>query len=412
MKVSKTSKTDRAGIYSVANEFENSGYIFREQPICDYGIDAQIELIEEENVTGNLVALQIKSGVSWFKEQDDVGFVYRGNRSHLNYWLEHSLPVLLVLHNPETKQSYWQAITVSNVSITEKAWKISIPKYQKINPGMDIDLRRLVKKLPVYNASTIGSISDSSHAMAKRYSAKIILNREHTQAEIIELVKVTTIEIKNCGYYRNDLTGLHWMDKPADVVWLFIYPTTEDEKNNNFLCCTEWFSRELSKDHLPMSNDGEEITDELKINWNDQYLTYSQFNSKQITTKEIFLSAITKIINSITPYIHATQDVLTNYDSNVISHETLENHCLNSYEKVSNICDSANKLGLSPYECKDISDKFQTMICYAHNVYLFHSGIGKSKDFPENQKLYNIKSQIGYYIESLPDFEFELKKVN
>ena len=45
-----------------------AGYIFREQPISDYGIDAQIELIDEETVTGKLVALQIKSGASWFVE--------------------------------------------------------------------------------------------------------------------------------------------------------------------------------------------------------------------------------------------------------------------------------------------------------------------------------------------------------
>lgn len=412
MKVSKSSQTDRTGIYAVADKFTKAGYIFREQSICDYGIDAQIELVEEENVTGNLIALQIKSGTSWFNEQDDIGFVYRGDRAHLNYWLEHSLPVLLVLHNPENQQTYWQAITISNVSLTGKAWKISVPIYQKINPGMDVDLKRLVKKLPIYNASTIGNISDSSHGLAKRYSARIILNREHTQAEIIELIKITTIEIKNCGYYRNDLIRLHWMDKPADVVWLFIYPTTEDEKNNNFLCRTEWFSRELSEDVLPMSNNGEEITDELKIDWNNEYLAYSRFNSQHTISKEKFLSTITKIVNSITPFILETNKILANYDTEFVSYEILESHCISVYKEISVLYDSANELGLSPYECKDISEKFQTILCYAHNIYLFYSGFGKNKDFPEDQKIFNIRSQIGYYLETLPDFEFELKKVN
>jgi len=359
-----------------------------------------------------LVALQIKSGASWFNEQDDVGFVYRGDRGHLNYWLEHSLPVILILHNPETHQTFWQAITVSNVSLTGKAWKISVPIYQKINPGMDVDLKRLVKKLPIYSASTIGNISDSSHGLAKRYSAKIILNKEHTQAEIIELIKKTTIEIKNCGYYRNDLTRSHWMDKPADVVWLFIYPTTEDEKNNNFLCRTEWFSRELDKDYLPMSNDGEEITDELKIDWNDGYLAYSRFNSQNTISKEEYLFSITRIIDSLTPFILETKELLANYDTDLISYEILESHCSSAFKATSILHDSANELGLSPYECKDINAKFQTILCYAHNIYLFHSGAGKSKDFPEDQKIYNIRSQIGYYLETLPDFEFELKKVN
>jgi hypothetical protein len=44
------------------------GWLFRNQPTEDYGIDAHVEVVDGENVRGRLLALQIKSGTSWFKE--------------------------------------------------------------------------------------------------------------------------------------------------------------------------------------------------------------------------------------------------------------------------------------------------------------------------------------------------------
>tara|TARA_B110000196_G_C21140056_1_gene663286 strand:- start:511 stop:1059 length:549 start_codon:yes stop_codon:yes gene_type:complete len=181
MKVSNNSNTDRVGIQTVGMQFEEVGYVFREQPISGYGIDAQIEIVKNKNATGKLAALQIKSGISFFEEEIVEGFIYRGDTSHLKYWLNHSLPVLIVLCNTTNKESYWQAITPANAILTKKAWKIVIPKYQKINSGMNTDLMRLVSKLPVHKNYTIHSTKDLSLATVKRYSLRVILNREHTQ---------------------------------------------------------------------------------------------------------------------------------------------------------------------------------------------------------------------------------------
>ena len=55
MKISKNNKTDRIGVQIVGKQFESAGYIFREQAISDYGIDAQVELVDEDTVTGKLI---------------------------------------------------------------------------------------------------------------------------------------------------------------------------------------------------------------------------------------------------------------------------------------------------------------------------------------------------------------------
>ena len=57
--------TERIGIYRCGIHAEEQGRLFREQSVNDIGIDAYIEYVEDGEPR-QLLALQIKSGVSWF----------------------------------------------------------------------------------------------------------------------------------------------------------------------------------------------------------------------------------------------------------------------------------------------------------------------------------------------------------
>jgi hypothetical protein len=82
------------------------GWLFREQPTEDYGIDAHVEIVEHDDVRGRLLALQIKSGESWFRESGPSGWWFRPDAGHVQYWLNHSLPVVVVLYRPGTKRCH------------------------------------------------------------------------------------------------------------------------------------------------------------------------------------------------------------------------------------------------------------------------------------------------------------------
>lgn len=122
------SSTERIGVNAVERVIiKELGWIFREQSIVDQGIDAHIERVDDDKPTGKLVALQIKTGSSHFKEKDDC-YIYYGTRIHLDYWLGHSLPVLLVAHIPEHETTFWVHVNESTIARTEKRWRIAIPK--------------------------------------------------------------------------------------------------------------------------------------------------------------------------------------------------------------------------------------------------------------------------------------------
>lgn len=118
---------ERVGVATTEKIINKMGLIFREQPTDDYGVDAQIETIENGYATGKLIAVQIKSGESYFEETTSEGIVFRGERKHYDYWLNHSLPVIIVLYNPKNDKCYWNIVNSETATLTSKNWKIEVP---------------------------------------------------------------------------------------------------------------------------------------------------------------------------------------------------------------------------------------------------------------------------------------------
>lgn len=147
--MSRFSETERIGVNEAERIFLKFGWIPRTIFQTDVGIDMEVEICEYGDPTGQLIGVQIKTGESYFKEDDFGEIVYRGKMVHLKYWLKHSLPVILILHNPKTHKTIWQKITERNIIKTNKSWKIDIPKHQLLDEHSLGELKNL-NKLPLY----------------------------------------------------------------------------------------------------------------------------------------------------------------------------------------------------------------------------------------------------------------------
>ncbi|GGI20454.1 DUF4365 domain-containing protein [Oxalicibacterium faecigallinarum] len=146
-----TPQTERLGVSALDHFFSEQGWLFREQSTHDYGIDAHIEIVENERPTGKLIALQIKSGTSFFKEETADSYVFRTDDKHVAYWVGHSMPVVLVLYNPDTKTAHWQQITRKLVKNTGKKWKIKVPKIDMLaNPEYTLKGLKSLTQLEPY----------------------------------------------------------------------------------------------------------------------------------------------------------------------------------------------------------------------------------------------------------------------
>lgn len=127
-KIKKRNNVDRAGIGALTLLFSNTEWAFREDPITDIGIDAQLEIIENNKSTGQLIALQVKSGLSFFKNENENSYIYYVDSNHIDYWFKHNLPVILILYHPKEKKLYWAPISMETVTHNKVGYKVEIRK--------------------------------------------------------------------------------------------------------------------------------------------------------------------------------------------------------------------------------------------------------------------------------------------
>lgn len=146
--MSKPAKTDRLGVSKLEYFFSLHGWLFREQALHDYGIDAQVEIVIDEKPTGDLIAIQVKSGKSYFSESIDTAFIYRTDDNHIEYWTQHCLPVIVVLYDSEEDSLFWEYVSKKSFVSTGKGWKISIPKYKLLTGESLIELCKLTQPPP------------------------------------------------------------------------------------------------------------------------------------------------------------------------------------------------------------------------------------------------------------------------
>lgn len=112
---------ERIGINHCAEIAERNKWMFREQPVNDIGIDAHIEFIDSSGKPKQLLALQIKSGESWFKEEKDGCVIFRDiDERQYVYWTTNSLPCILVLYSTERDTCIWQKLTSRTIERTKK----------------------------------------------------------------------------------------------------------------------------------------------------------------------------------------------------------------------------------------------------------------------------------------------------
>lgn len=125
-------RTARIGVHNVAALIvEDFGWKFHELYESDYGIDAFAEVAVGGRPTGRLVGLQIRSGPSYFTEESrGHGWIIRGPKRHLNYWLEYQLPVLIVLFDMRARRAHWVHVRPESAKFTPNGYRIDVPAVQ------------------------------------------------------------------------------------------------------------------------------------------------------------------------------------------------------------------------------------------------------------------------------------------
>ncbi|GHV38995.1 hypothetical protein FACS1894187_18450 [Synergistales bacterium] len=119
---------ERVGLYTVGRISASlPQLLFREQFSGDTGLGAHLEVTEDFPRPGKTIGLQVRSDGSTKLERSARGYIYRGEMPHLVYWLQHSVPVLVMIHERESDRILWEFVNTANVEIEGAEWELVIP---------------------------------------------------------------------------------------------------------------------------------------------------------------------------------------------------------------------------------------------------------------------------------------------
>lgn len=129
-KQNKSQESGRKGEVYFENFVTNRlGWIYRPVPQeSDFGIDGYIDIVEEGKVTGKSIAIQIKCGDSYTSKITPTGIKYIGKNKHLNYYINLTTPIILVVLSSDFSSSCWIEFEIELTSPTKSGWWIEIPK--------------------------------------------------------------------------------------------------------------------------------------------------------------------------------------------------------------------------------------------------------------------------------------------
>ena len=111
------------------------GWICREVAQPDVGIDATIEQVINGNPTDRYISVQLKTGEGNIYIDRDGNFIYYIDKTHYDYWLSSSIPVILAYCDPTKKVIYWELLKRRNIrrSRGEENYKIKILNTHTLN---------------------------------------------------------------------------------------------------------------------------------------------------------------------------------------------------------------------------------------------------------------------------------------
>jgi hypothetical protein len=290
--------------------------------------------------------------------------------------------------------------------------------YEKICPqdgapfnadGLCREGHRLDEKIPLnmkvrekvrYN---IVSHKDSSHVGAKRYYAKVIIDKHYTKETIKEAIFDITEKLKYSDYCRNEFVKSFWGTSPAHVVWLYIAHDFDDIVNCNWACQTSWIDPNLPEDNRPSSMVGNDSIGDIQISWYKDYEQMKEFISEHQKDKGKYLEQLQEIRNKAVDLGYKLKHLFVQYQNSIISEEVLISQIQKMEHGSDQISNLSSKLPFSPPDCKNYDQACQMMFLTVSNMFIYYSDRG-IKIWSKENRDYLMQS-------TLRDFESDIQKI-
>lgn len=379
------------------------GLIFRETLTQDHGVDGEIELLLDRKATGRLIATQVKCGQSYLGESNEQGFIFRFDKKHFDYWINHSLPVIVVLVDHEAEICYWGEICSTSSEQTGQGYKTLIPWAQIVAEGSLQKLTELAAPAIANSSFQIVSEDDQSTGFARRISKYIRLNAgpdSWTRSRIRQLMLQMTSDSRSSEYYRNEFSEAAHKDRKADVVWVYVYRSESDRNLGAYIARSIWVDPQLPPEHRPMNFKGEVDPSGMVIDWNEQFEEIIRIVEERRSSKAEFVHFAKTVLADMAPFFTKYHYQAPNEGTNLEFSEFISDH--------KTMVDQWSESLFPPHECERLGDCLFELIALLDNANIFAERLRSDKS---SRNLAQFQQYINDAYAKSRDAQYELKLI-
>lgn len=276
----------------------------------------------------------------------------------------------------------------------------------KLDEGIKIEMS--MEEEPKYEPL---KLEDVSHAGAKRYSGKLVIDKHYPKETLKNLIVEATEDLKNREYYRNSQLENRWGNQKAHVVWLFIGYSQKDIQLNNWVCRSCWIDPNLDESMKPMGLDADETIEGIDIKWEEDYEERKEWHEKESATKGELLEKIDSVLPEMEKLGKRATKLFKRYKSGEIERKEFLNFMKQQRPKVSELFDKAGDFPFPPTECDDFDQACRNLFATVDNMFLYYSEEGGEARSEENQD-YLMNKAIEDFNKELQKVEYEREKLH
>lgn len=251
------------------------------------------------------------------------------------------------------------------------------------------------------------SLTDSSFALAKRYSANILVTQGLTRQAMEQLLGKAVAEIRASDYTRNELVEQTHGKRLADVVWIFVYSDVADQLMTNWIARALWVAGSLRPEYRPSTFGEVSSTDpQLRIDWAEMHEWMVDFRRSHTAPKGSYL----RLLDA---YMEEAKALVRN------ARQLIDGGSLPSADEseLARLGDAADGLTgpdpmlLPPYELADVDSAHAQVAASIGNLFLPFSPRGQETWPDQNRRLWLARQALDQWDRELASLEFERRKV-
>ena len=222
--------------------------------------------------------------------------------------------------------------------------------------------------------SELVSLQDVSFIGARRLSATLLVDAHYNRDTIRLLLRETVERIRHDRFVRNELVRAHWGDAPAQVVWVYVGNDLADVCNANWVCRACWIDSELDPEFHPAWDATEDVMAGVRIVWNADYHAVKATLSAATGSKADVIDHVERWLPLAMKLLReGVFPTFSAYCSGECQESKLIDVMRRSREEAEVIYESGSNAPLPPPECTEYEQRFQNILAYFHNLWLFYT---------------------------------------